>query len=975
MDQNELVDRFPEMKSISSVPPLFTFNGIGLDVVGRRDLDMETGTYVKTHCLVFLLLPLFSFGAYRVADDPNSNGWFFIGKVPLSPLAKGWNLLIAALLVGSFGTFLWRDYHDDPRRQADRAIAALETRVAEEQWLDAVRACRDIHGSFGFVEGVNEQLKEILGPVLSETFPGLPPAEQLVLFKNLVDTRLLLDKEIFAREGLALAHRLREAQPDQAFLVIRALRTADAENQILAEMEQAVLLEWNRRDPANPEAAEMLAFQARDAGDPGRVRAYLEPAKDQLGTREGAWVLAQILLENGESQAAFPLLNDYVTPRLPEISAAATAFERQWQNFTERQLQLLQNGHGPEDFYRKLEPLDEAGQQLLVQNYINKGAEREPTLKAARQRLEKANELVPAALELGLLHMDQARARVGDARTESLQAAEKTFLAIGGIMGDNQQYRLFLGQVKYWLGREKEGRALFEAVVAGKARDDLTLLNVAAAAREVGDVTWARSLCEEAYESATLKANGYSAAYLRSVLATDLEDKIHWLDLADPENQQVRISRDETRASLAMRAGDKVRARKFLQKALKGYGEPGADVTVLNNAALIWRQLFGISGDIEELRKAAALMEQAIVLNPSDAILLTNTAEAMRELGVAQLLEAELDLRVFSESLELDQLDYLITETYGPAELRKDLAANDYLTKAVTYWERSVLLAPKNQKPYDELDSYYFYMNDVAGLTRLRQALGTVKLDETGREQFLAMSMSGTYPEHILKGRAAAAQEMNEAMADSKTRGSLTSVMAACSLSSIQRARALMGEDVDDAQVLTLSADAYRKHPSLATLRARINSHYFVAHRRLIKTVPEYAALFAETKNTLSEGRLLNTLLAADHPLAARIHADPDVRKAAELEWDYLSRWPERAGLMGWAVHHKQDPVKAARFKEVLQANAMRDVHEDVVSHMWGGFPDTVLRRVAWCHFKGESAQAKILVADARKAALPIPEL
>jgi len=63
---------------------------------GSRDFDQETGTYVTSACLTVLFIPIFVIGSYRVADAPaegwfSSGGWHVLGKVPLSPLAKGWN--------------------------------------------------------------------------------------------------------------------------------------------------------------------------------------------------------------------------------------------------------------------------------------------------------------------------------------------------------------------------------------------------------------------------------------------------------------------------------------------------------------------------------------------------------------------------------------------------------------------------------------------------------------------------------------------------------------------------------------------------------------------------------------------------------------------------------------------------------------------------------------------------------------------
>ena len=112
--QETLHQKFPRMRPIKSVPWLATVNGIGLTMAGRRDLDPETGTYVKTHCFSFLFIPLLALGAYRVANA--ERGWYFLGKESLSGLARGWNWLVLALLMGLIGEAGWQSYTATVRR-------------------------------------------------------------------------------------------------------------------------------------------------------------------------------------------------------------------------------------------------------------------------------------------------------------------------------------------------------------------------------------------------------------------------------------------------------------------------------------------------------------------------------------------------------------------------------------------------------------------------------------------------------------------------------------------------------------------------------------------------------------------------------------------------------------------------------------------------------------------------------------------
>src|SRR5262245_46759248 len=94
----DLQRRFPDMQPVSSPPSLYTVYGIGPCVSVSLDVYPETGTYIKTHWICFLFLPLVAIGAYRVADAPG-RGWYFLGRQRLSGAAKLWNLVLVLLLL------------------------------------------------------------------------------------------------------------------------------------------------------------------------------------------------------------------------------------------------------------------------------------------------------------------------------------------------------------------------------------------------------------------------------------------------------------------------------------------------------------------------------------------------------------------------------------------------------------------------------------------------------------------------------------------------------------------------------------------------------------------------------------------------------------------------------------------------------------------------------------------------------------
>jgi hypothetical protein len=145
-----LQDKYPEMKPVTKPPGMATVNGIGTMLYGSRDFDPESGTYVKTHCATLLYIPVLVLGAYRVADAPQ--GWYFLGKVPLSVLARGWNWLVLASIFLGAGIGLYYHHANQPDTIAANRLAQGDELAAAGKLGQAARLFQgmglkeDVHG-------------------------------------------------------------------------------------------------------------------------------------------------------------------------------------------------------------------------------------------------------------------------------------------------------------------------------------------------------------------------------------------------------------------------------------------------------------------------------------------------------------------------------------------------------------------------------------------------------------------------------------------------------------------------------------------------------------------------------------------------------------------------------------------------------------------------------------------------------------
>ncbi len=91
------------LRPLGAVPSMHTVNGIGTTLHGRSEADAEAGTYVATHCLVLLFVPVLPLGQYLVSDAGPSTFRFY-GRVPETTLVWAWRRaawVVAVILLAS----------------------------------------------------------------------------------------------------------------------------------------------------------------------------------------------------------------------------------------------------------------------------------------------------------------------------------------------------------------------------------------------------------------------------------------------------------------------------------------------------------------------------------------------------------------------------------------------------------------------------------------------------------------------------------------------------------------------------------------------------------------------------------------------------------------------------------------------------------------------------------------------------------
>jgi len=911
MSEIDWSEKFPDMRPIKGAPGLFTMNGVGTTVCGSRDYDAETGTYVKTLCICVLFIPLLPLCSYRVADA-QSGGWYFLGKVPLSPLAKFWNLGLAAFIVGLAGWGMWHAHVTSPAYVAERKLAQADELAAAGQAGKAATAYTEVMASGHSAAAARQKLVALMNQ------PPADLAQTAAVYQAAVAWQRrrqdVLVPKLF-EQGQVLVQEHAQANPSGALAVLEAISPLAPEPAAVLPQQRQLLETLVERQPGDAELASRLAVVCEAQGAFPRCEEVLKPLTAKLGVLEGARILGRIYVSQGNYEAAYDLLKPYTAGRLLKLHAAEQGYESAIKTQRERLLADLRTGKAPGFNYQRYKAGNEALQDGMVGEYIDTRLKDNPAILNALAELEQAAGVVPVALDLGITMLHRAHGLADPkARQAELEQAEKTFLAIRGLAGGTDTFRLYLGQVYYWLGKPGDGKKLFDALLADKDRSPDILVAIGRTLREVGDVATARALLEEAHQKETDRAKKQNVAVVRSLLWTDLDDQITWLGRGNQEDPDVKASLAWARGGKALQDGQDDAAAKFFRQAIDGYGQLPVTSSTLNNAALAYFALFRVSQDRDHFARGLEMMDKAVALEPANSILLSNAAAALLETALGDIIGPAIDLKTLKEEAALDLLPFLYTDAPTSKRIIERVRTHAGVAKARSYYEKLLVLAPKRAEGYYVLAELFDDTDDAAGLRSLRQKLASAELDLTDSERRAREALAGKHAEKQRADFQTLLARQEAVVAATRAQKGLTFAVAAATLARTQITAASSVPTIDLNRAVQLTEEAHQAAPSTATHHLRVAALCARAHSTLTAQAPAYAALAKRCERSLNSSYLLGFVLTGGPgPLRELALANSDVQLAVQRSLEYGQKFGEQRGVWTWALLRAARPEEAAR--------------------------------------------------------------
>src|SRR5262249_42495515 len=122
-----------------------------------------------------------------------------------------------------------------------------------------------------------------------------------------------------------------------------------------------------------------------------------------------------------------------------------------------------------------------------------------------------------------------------------------------------------------------------------------------------------------------------------------------------------------------------------------------------------------------------------IGLRPRDSILIHNCADLILSHAIQEIVGKAIDRKVVKGRGSIDEFQFLYSDAKSRDELAQRIRVHPGVQRACEYYERLVVLSPKNPAGYRALVKIYSATDDVPSLERLAKQLGDTKVDHRSR--------------------------------------------------------------------------------------------------------------------------------------------------------------------------------------------------------------------------------------------------
>jgi hypothetical protein len=889
------------------------FLGLGLYLLGERDPDEATGSFVKTLYFCLLYLPVLAWRAYRV--EPTDDGWRYLARVPVSGQARVFSLIATFAILGGSGYIAADMYRNTPAAIASRKLAEADRLAAEGRIGDAAKLLSELARWSVLPAGrASSRLEQLLDDPASRSDPegrGVAFREAVTLQRT---GRWQGSAQSLHDRGLSLARETAEKDPRGAWAILDAIAPlASQDQEAEAGFRHELLEKVVAAEPSNAEWASRLAVEYESRNQLDRAERVLSPLRANLGELEGARVLGLCDARANRVDQAVPLLRSYARNRLERLGQAEARLRTLARAAQERVIGELKNRRVYDFDYEGYQRADMPGKEAILNGFLEQRLKGDPELSRAQEAVVAESPVVAVVIELGMLLLQQAQGQADpSARKAILDEAESSFLAVSRMAGEKAEVQLNLAQVYYWQGKTAEGRKLVDEVLRARNRDPALLLQVASMLRDVGSNSEARALAEEGYEHATDSQVKDNCATLRGVMGDEVEDRILWLRRARSNHPFVKALLSSDLARQAIEQGNEELAVANLREAAALYDAMPESPSTLNNGSIALRELAALTGDAAALERAGTKIEKAVALEPGNSLTMMTASSTLLEAGLRDIIGRSVDLRLIKAPAALELFGFLAKDESEREALAAQLRSHPVVNRALALMDKVMVLAPRNPHSYASPTRILAYREDSERLRRILNRLDSVDLD-LGDEIKKARATYAGQKEDELRGRAKAALSRFEALLPvARAKGGPTFAVAASFVLSSRIYAARHGLAVDRDALVALAEEAFAASPSLSSRQALERALLFRASDRLARAEPGFARLRDQFVRADAAELLEASVLSPGSKFRDLALKDADVLRVIDFARDSYAASPRfSSGPRSWALLRARYPEVA----------------------------------------------------------------
>ncbi|MBY0229307.1 MAG: hypothetical protein K2W96_08525, partial [Gemmataceae bacterium] len=287
--------------------------------------------------------------------------------------------------------------------------------------------------------------------------------------------------------------------------------------------------------------------------------------------------------------------------------------------------------------------------------------------------------------------------------------------------------------------------------------------------------------------------------------------------------------------------------------------------------------------------------------------------------------------------------------------------------------ERLLLVRPRWPWAYEQLGHLLQARSDAKALAKLSRRAAVAGPDVSDSIRASKEALEGKKDARRHEQAKHGLRRAEKALEACRKIKGPTHAAAACAVSAFVLGLAFHDGTVDLGRAVELAEEGHAAAPSDGTRSALAAALVFRGHARLRGSVPEYAALCKKLDRPLGT-TLVNWVLLHGGPLAAKVAADEDIKKARQIRAEQSRLMPGQRGPKTWAFlkgsHPKEATLIAARVKKDGVEAEQAALQLLLSPHS----PTAAMDRYFALELLGKKLEATALLLEKKRAGVPLPE-